>query len=660
MEAGTTSTTLTARLPILNLGEYDLWKYEPTSTEEKAGHENEIKLEELLLMALPNKRLQLKFHHIRSKIAHGGHCRKDWRKQGTIQTKDLQKLISHAWHRSSEFITKEDMKLKLLRSLPSEWKTHALIWRNKKGNKHHCTCNSPQLAQEDLEQIDPDDLEEMITTGTNEPAAQIKQGVSSKTGSRQVKCLFEHLHYECDKKVIRPVWNNSSRVNHKNFANKITNPHPNRRFVPQAVLTRSGQINTAGASVNTAVRPFNIPGSKTTVNHPRPILNTFKKGYSQVTRPFNKYSTNKNNIFNKKVNIVRVKDTTARDRAVVSENKGKWANAVKASACWVWKAKNSSASNTIKNIHTLIAQETHSRRSTRKKELLTVMVKVEFLEKNYVLLLTLECPCLSSDFKLLDESQVLLRVPRKDNIYSVDLKSVVPIKGLTRLFAKAAIDESSLWHWRLGRINFKNMNKLIRGNFVRGLPSKIFENDHSCVACQKGKQHKTSLPLDLSKDTKPYIKLRSLRSVHWDQQCKLAIFHDMIEESVEVFMDDFSIFRNSFDKCLNNPIKCSDVVKMLILSLIGKNATLWSKKELCLDRSPNWNLPFELMCDASDFTVGAVLENVAADHLSRIDNNESSDDSEVDGNFPGETLMEINTRNDHGSQTLQTELVELI
>ncbi|GKC57700.1 reverse transcriptase domain-containing protein [Tanacetum coccineum] len=37
-------------------------------------------------------------------------------------------------------------------------------------------------------------------------------------------------------------------------------------------------------------------------------------------------------------------------------------------------------------------------------------------------------------------------------------------------------------------------------------------------------------------------------------------------------------------------------------------------------------------------------ENVVVDHLSRIDNNESSDDSEVDDNFPRETLMEINTR----------------
>ncbi|GJW65494.1 putative ribonuclease H-like domain-containing protein, partial [Tanacetum coccineum] len=96
-------------------------------------------------------------------------------------------------------------------------------------------------------------------------------------------------------------------------------------------------------------------------------------------------------------------------------------------------------------------------------------------KKNNVLFTDTECLVLSSDFKLLDESQVLLRVPRKDNIYSVDLKSVVPTKGLTCLFAKATIDESNLWHRRLGHINFKNINKLVRGNLVRGLPSKIFE-----------------------------------------------------------------------------------------------------------------------------------------------------------------------------------------
>ncbi|GJS51380.1 hypothetical protein Tco_0624742 [Tanacetum coccineum] len=54
-------------------------------------------------------------------------------------------------------------------------------------------------------------------------------------------------------------------------------------------------------------------------------------------------------------------------------------------------------------------------------------------KKNNVLFTDTECLVLSSDFKLLDEGQVLLRVPRKDNIYSVDLKSVVPTGGLTCL-----------------------------------------------------------------------------------------------------------------------------------------------------------------------------------------------------------------------------------
>ncbi|GJR90696.1 ribonuclease H-like domain-containing protein, partial [Tanacetum coccineum] len=94
-------------------------------------------------------------------------------------------------------------------------------------------------------------------------------------------------------------------------------------------------------------------------------------------------------------------------------------------------------------------------------------VSLIFDKRNNVLFTNTKCLVLSSDFKLLDESQVLLRVPRKDNIYSVDLKSVVPTNGLTFLFAKATIDESNLWHRRLGHINFKNMNKLVRGNLFR-------------------------------------------------------------------------------------------------------------------------------------------------------------------------------------------------
>ncbi|GJV96743.1 putative ribonuclease H-like domain-containing protein [Tanacetum coccineum] len=113
-------------------------------------------------------------------------------------------------------------------------------------------------------------------------------------------------------------------------------------------------------------------------------------------------------------------------------------------------------------------------------------------KKNKVLFTDTECLVLSPEFKLPDENQVLLRIPRQNNMYSFNLENIVPSGGLACLIAKATIDESNKWHRRLGHVNFKNLNKLVKGNLVRGLPSKIFQNDHTCVACQKGKQHKAS------------------------------------------------------------------------------------------------------------------------------------------------------------------------
>ncbi|GKA95138.1 putative ribonuclease H-like domain-containing protein [Tanacetum coccineum] len=313
-------------------------------------------------------------------------------------------------------------------------------------------------------------------------------------------------------------------VNHKNFANKMTHPYPNRRFVPQAVLTRSSKINTAGAAVN-IVRPVNTVVSKPTLNRPRPISNTFKSGHSNVIRSFNKNSSNKNSIFNKKVNTVSVNDTTARERTVVSENKEKEVNVVKDSACWSnpqqkeYKEKavidsGCSSGHDRNNSLCLLSMK------TMMVDLFPLeMVKVEFLEK------------------LLDESQVLLRVPRKDIIYSVDLKSVVPTGGLTCLFAKVTINESNIWHRRLEHINYKIMNKLVKGNLVRGLPSKIFENDHSCVACQKRKQHKVSYKTKLVNSI-----IKPLHMLHMDLFGPTNVKILIKRSYCLVVTDDFSRF----------------------------------------------------------------------------------------------------------------------
>nr|GFA18059.1 hypothetical protein [Tanacetum cinerariifolium] len=103
-----------------------------------------------------------------------------------------------------------------------------------------------------------------------------------------------------------------------------------------------------------------------------------------------------------------------------------------------------------------------------------------------------ECIVLGRNFKLLDDANILLKTPRQHNMYSIDLNNIVPHKNLTCLVAKASADECTLWHRRLGHLNVKTMNTSVRHNLVRGLPTKSFNNDHTCTACLKGKQHKAS------------------------------------------------------------------------------------------------------------------------------------------------------------------------
>ncbi|GKE08373.1 putative ribonuclease H-like domain-containing protein [Tanacetum coccineum] len=110
-----------------------------------------------------------------------------------------------------------------------------------------------------------------------------------------------------------------------------------------------------------------------------------------------------------------------------------------------------------------------------------------------------------------DENQILLKVPRHHNMYSFDMKTPSPAKGFACLIAKATSDESKLWHRRLGHINFKNLNKLVKGNLVRGLPSKVFKNDHTCVACHKGKQHRASCKAKLER-----LITEPLHTLHMD------------------------------------------------------------------------------------------------------------------------------------------------
>nr|GEY42580.1 hypothetical protein [Tanacetum cinerariifolium] len=190
------------------------------------------------------------------------------------------------------------------------------------------------------------------------------------------------------------------------------------------------------------------------------------------------------------------------------------------------------------------------------------------------------------------------------------------------------------------------------------------------------------------------------------QRYMMASFHDMIEKTMKVFMDDFLVFGNSFQSYLSHLEK---MLKRPMTRLLKKDTPFIFSKE-CVEAfqtlkrklteapiliAPNWDMPFELMYDASDFAIGAVLgqrqekhfrpiqpfhlkylfakkdskatllrwvlllqeftfkvidtkraENLAADHLSRLENLHQNvlDPKEINESFPLKTLNLVSTR----------------
>ncbi|GJZ33011.1 retrovirus-related pol polyprotein from transposon TNT 1-94 [Tanacetum coccineum] len=264
----------------------------------------------------------------------------------------------------------------------------------------------------------------------------------------------------------RPVWNNVQRLNHQN------------QFVPTAVLTRTGRI-----PVNTARHNFNSQAVSTSaarkVNAVRPIVNdvrpktVFHKTHTPIRRPFNRTTAPRTNFSNQKVNTARVKAVsavggireTADDPHKTLKNKG-----IVDSGCSRHMTGNKAYLAEYQDYNGgPVAFGGSKGYITGKGKIKTGKLDFEDVcfvkelqhfnlfsvsqmcdKKNKVLFTDTECLVLSSDFKLPDENQVLLRIPRQNNMYSFNLENIVPFGGLACLIAKATVDESNKWHRRLG------------------------------------------------------------------------------------------------------------------------------------------------------------------------------------------------------------------
>ncbi|GJV07934.1 ribonuclease H-like domain-containing protein [Tanacetum coccineum] len=96
--------------------------------------------------------------------------------------------------------------------------------------------------------------------------------------------------------------------------------------------------------------------------------------------------------------------------------------------------------------------------------------------RHKVLFTETECLVVSSDFKMPDENQILLKVPRHHNMYSFDMKTPTPAKGFACLIAKATSDESKLWHRRFSWVFFlasKDETSGILQNFIRQIENQL-------------------------------------------------------------------------------------------------------------------------------------------------------------------------------------------
>nr|GEW38394.1 hypothetical protein [Tanacetum cinerariifolium] len=252
-------------------------------------------------------------------------------------------------------------------------------------------------------------VEASILAATPNPASP-KHTSNGKKRNRKACFVcksLDHLIRDCgyhDKKMAQPTArNHAHRGIHKKYA-LMTHQNPHRHVVPAAVLTPSKPVPI------TAVRPVNTAVPKTSVTRPKQVKPIVTKPKAPIRRHINRSPSPKASNSPPKVTAVMAPVVNA-----AQGSQGKWE----------WKPKclildhvfcNTSASITLKRFD-------YNDAFGRSKSMCD--------KKNSVLFTNTECLVLSPDFKLPNESQVLLRVPRENNMYNVNLKNIVPSGDLT-------------------------------------------------------------------------------------------------------------------------------------------------------------------------------------------------------------------------------------
>nr|GEX16272.1 ribonuclease H-like domain-containing protein [Tanacetum cinerariifolium] len=253
-----------------------------------------------------------------------------------------------------------------------------------------------------------------------------KQDFPSRPSAPIIEDWVSDSEEEAMPQVTKDVPSFAQKLAQKSYASRDIHKHHapmnHSKFplhnVSAAVLSKSQSVLTAAARIVSTVKP------KLSKTRPNIAPYAMSKSKSPLRRPFIRRPSPKHSISPPRVNAAKSSVVSA-----VKHNHGKK----------VWRPKS------------LVLD--HAFRTTSA----------------------------SMTLKRFDYNDALGRskVLRENNMYNVNLKNIIPSGDLTCLFAKATLDESNLWHRRLGHVNFKTINKLVKGNLVRGLPSKGIKREFS-------------------------------------------------------------------------------------------------------------------------------------------------------------------------------------
>ncbi|KAI3759394.1 hypothetical protein L6452_07171 [Arctium lappa] len=158
-----------------------------------------------------------------------------------------------------------------------------------------------------------------------------------------------------------------------------------------------------------------------------------------------------------------------------------------------------------------------------------------------------------------EDGKEILVGTRRTNLYTIDLSSLKPDKEVC-LLSKASAEQSWLWHRRLSHLNFKNINKLVLGGHVKGMPDLKFAKDHLCAAWEKGKMKKASHKPKVVPSTS-----RSLELIHMDLCGPMRVQSINHKKYVLVMVDDFS--RYTWVRFLRSKDETPELIISLLKSI---------------------------------------------------------------------------------------------